>query len=253
VPWSQGRRLTVVGVLTATVEQDPRQGLCCQVWIPLDRDLSFVDVFLRCSGPPLSMTSALRKAIATAAPGAQLLRSGTLSGAIEATREAPRKAAWLLGFLALLALLLAGAGVYGVAAQLVLSRRQEFAIRLALGETPGGLARLVLGQTSRLALLGLSLGLLGSVWVGMVAKHLLLGVGNLDPLSWAGGGLLLLAAALLATLMPALRAARTQPAAALRSEEGRRHAGRSPGVARASPRWIKIGGRACPNDSRSRQ
>jgi putative ABC transport system permease protein len=213
-PW----RFPVVGVLGAAAEIDPREGLDHQVWIPLNPDLDFVDVFLRGPGAPGALAPALRRAVREAIPGAQVQRTMPLSEVVEGVNEVPRKAVWLLGSLSMLALFLAGAGVYGVTAQWVLARRRELGVRLALGETPGGLVRLVLGQASRLALLGLGFGLLGSAWVGLALRHLLHGVGTLDPLSCAGGVATLAVGVLLAALVPALRAARTHPGEALRSE-----------------------------------
>jgi putative ABC transport system permease protein len=208
----------VVGILGAAAENDPREGLDCQAWIPLNPDLSFVDFFLRGSGAPGSLVPAVRRAVQEAAPGALVLVARPLSEVVDRVNEVPRKAAWLLGSLSLLALFLAGAGVYGVTAQWVLARRRELGVRLALGETPGGLVRLVMGQASRLALLGLGFGLLGSAWVGMALRHMLHGVGVLDPLSCLGSVGMLSLGVLLAGLVPALRAARTHPAEALRSE-----------------------------------
>jgi ABC-type antimicrobial peptide transport system permease subunit len=77
---------------------------------------------------------------------------------------------------------------------------------------------MVLGQGVRLAALGLSLGLLVSIWVTFILKHLLQGVSNLDPFSYLLGAAVMLAATLLALVLPALRAARVQPAETLRGE-----------------------------------
>lgn len=91
-------------------------------------------------------------------------------------------------------------------------------MRVAMGATPGTLIRLVLNQGLRLVALGLGLGLLGSLWATMLLKSLLHGVANLDPLTYVLGALVLVGTALLALLLPALRAARLSPWEALRAE-----------------------------------
>ena len=122
----------------------------------------------------------------------------------------------LLAVFAGLALALAALGLYGVMAFLVSQRTREMGIRLALGARPGDLVRMVAGQSFRLALAGLALGLSGALGGTRLLGALLYGVHPLDPATFAGvSGLLLLVAAL-AGWLPTRRAGRVDPMVALR-------------------------------------
>jgi ABC-type antimicrobial peptide transport system permease subunit len=118
--------------------------------------------------------------------------------------------------LGLLALLLSGMGVYGVMAFTVHRRTRELGIRAALGAEPGRMLRTILAGGMRLALPGLILGVVLAILAARLLRGLLLGVSPLDP--WALGGvtLAILGMVLGGTLVPALRAARVDPAEALR-------------------------------------
>lgn len=129
-----------------------------------------------------------------------------------------RAAARLAVGFALLALVLAVVGTYGVLAQGVEQRRRELGVRLALGASGGGLARLVLGAGLRPALAGVGLGLALATAAGAAARALLHGVAPWDPSTLAGAATLLLAATALAAAWPAWRAARVDPALALRGD-----------------------------------
>ena len=126
---------------------------------------------------------------------------------------------WLMGWFAALTLMLSGAGLYGVVAHSVTSRRREWAVRLALGSAPGDVTRRVLvrgitlaaiGVSGGIALVSLALRLFGSEFPAQAAST---GGGTLTIV-----GVLMLAIALAASWLPSLRAARIAPAAALRSE-----------------------------------
>lgn len=113
---------------------------------------------------------------------------------------------------------LAMIGVYGVLALFVSSRKRELALRMALGASAAGVFRLVLSQGLRLALLAIVVGLAGSVILGRLLSAMLFGVRNGDPLTLTAVSLSLVLASLLACAIPALRAARVAPEAALREE-----------------------------------
>ena len=124
----------------------------------------------------------------------------------------------LVGLFSLLALLLASIGIYGVIAYSVSRRTQEIGIRLALGSPAASVLRLVIAEGMRLVLLGCAIGLVASLALTRVIQALLFGVSATDPLTILASGFLLLAVALLACWLPARRAARLDPMAALRCE-----------------------------------
>jgi ABC-type antimicrobial peptide transport system permease subunit len=100
----------------------------------------------------------------------------------------------------------------------VAQRTQEIGVRLALGAGEGQIFTLVVGQSLRLAALGLTLGLAGSLAAGQALKSLLFGVGGADPATIGGTAAILVAVALLAAYVPARRAMRIDPMTALRVE-----------------------------------
>ena len=124
----------------------------------------------------------------------------------------------LFSLFALLALLLAGIGLYGLIAYSVAQRRREFGIRFALGAQVRDLLRLVLGQGARLTALGLFLGLLTAVGVARLMESLLFRTTAYDPAVFGAVVFILALIAMLAALLPALRATKADPVAALRAE-----------------------------------
>ena len=124
----------------------------------------------------------------------------------------------LLGVLALIALVLASIGVYGVMAYLVAQGSREIGIRIALGATENGILMLILGQGATLAGVGVGVGLLGAAALSRFLNSLLFGVPALDGATFSTIGAGLLGVALLACYVPARRASRMDPADVLRSE-----------------------------------
>jgi putative ABC transport system permease protein len=125
---------------------------------------------------------------------------------------------WLIGSFALLALLLAALGIYGVMAYTTSQRTREIGIRLALGAQRGDVMKLVVGQGMKLALIGVALGLPASFALTRLIKSLLFGIGSADPLAFSAAVLMLAIAALLACYIPARRAAKVDPMVALRHD-----------------------------------
>jgi ABC-type antimicrobial peptide transport system permease subunit len=129
-----------------------------------------------------------------------------------------RLAGWVLGVFGGVALLLAGLGLYGVMAYSVAQRRREMGIRMALGAGRRDVLGLVIGQGMRLAALGMAVGLAAALALTRLVRSLLYGISATDPATFAAVVLLLGAGALMACLVPALRAMRLDPASALRYE-----------------------------------
>jgi putative ABC transport system permease protein len=141
-----------------------------------------------------------------------------MTGLLERVLAQQRLAMGLLLVFSVLSVLLALVGLYGVLSVSVEQRRREIGIRMALGSQSAGVLRLVLLRGLSLTGAGLAAGLATAPLFTRVFQQMLYGVTPLDPLTFAAAGLLIAMAALLASLIPAWRAARVDPAVALRQE-----------------------------------
>jgi putative ABC transport system permease protein len=130
----------------------------------------------------------------------------------------PRFYAWILGGLALMALGLASIGVYGIVSHSVAERTQEIGVKMALGAGFGNILKQVLRQSASLAAAGVILGLSGSFAVTRLLSGILYGVSSTDPLTFVTISGILASVAMVASLVPALRAAGVDPVVALRQE-----------------------------------
>ena len=142
----------------------------------------------------------------------------TLDAQLSASTALARTIAMLSGFFGALALLLASIGLYGIMAYTVARRRNEIGVRIALGAEYGRVVRMVLGEVGRIVLTGVAIGLVLSLVVIRLVKAFLYGVGPTDPLTLAMSAAVLLAVGICAAALPARRAARLDPVAALREE-----------------------------------
>ena len=129
-----------------------------------------------------------------------------------------RSAAWLVGGFAAMALLLGAVGLYGVIAYTVSQRTREIGVRMALGAQRGSVYRMIFNEAGRLIVIGVSFGLAGSVGSAMLMRKLLFGVAPWDAPTLAGVAFVLAVASLLASYIPARRAASVSPVEALRTE-----------------------------------
>jgi ABC-type antimicrobial peptide transport system permease subunit len=174
-------------------------------------------ITLRSALPPEQLTQTLRSTVAEIDPSLALQDVQTMTDALS-NMEAPRRFNTdLITAFALAALLLAAIGIYAVIAFSVSQRAHEIAIRMALGAQRAGIARLVLFSGARLAFLGCSLGVLGSLAVSRLVKSFLFEVSATDPFIYMTAVLTMMVLALLASALPATRAASTDPIDTLRS------------------------------------
>lgn len=177
-----------------------------------------VTLHVRTAGDVAALTGGVRDAVRAVDPTLPIFNVRTFAEHVRAATFRQRLAGSLLSVFGGLALLLAAVGLYAVLALLVGQRTREFGIRLALGATAGDLRRLVLHEGGRLVAVGLAIGAGLSLYSGRALEDLLIGVGPRDGLTLATVVLVLGAAALVACLSPARRAARLDPVRALRQE-----------------------------------
>ena len=175
-------------------------------------------VAVRVAGDVRLAMPAIRAAIQRAAPSLLLDGVTTMSAALERDVARERLIAYLAASFAFVALLLASIGLYGVLSYTVARRTQEIGVRMALGARPADLTRMVIGDGSRVVLLGIAAGILAAMIVGRLVTTLLAGVTGRDPITMAAVAVALVAVALIASYLPARRASRIDPATALRTE-----------------------------------
>jgi ABC-type antimicrobial peptide transport system permease subunit len=189
------------------------------LYLPLDqRPASSGMLHVRGRMEPTATLAAVRRELAILDPNMALEQAMPLAQLIGLTLFPQRMAAMAMGTFGLVGLLLAAIGIYGLLAFHVGSRTREIGIRMALGAPVGDVIRLVLRYSLRLTLVGTAVGLLAAFAATRLLASLLYGVTPLDPLTFALAALLLVLTALLASYVPARRAARVDPTVALRAE-----------------------------------
>ncbi len=176
------------------------------------------NLIVRTAVEPQSMAQALTRAIHEVDSQTAVTHILTLEQARYESMASPRVTASLLGIFSGLALLIATAGIGGIMALMVSQRVREIGIRIALGARPASILQMVLGQGMLLAILGVGIGIAGAVALTGLVKSLLFEVPPTDALTFSGVGLTLLAAAALASYLPAKRAAAVDPNVALRAD-----------------------------------
>jgi len=174
------------------------------------------DVIVRASGDATALVASIRAAVTSLDPAVPVYEVTTMDALIGRTLARDRFTAVLLAAFAVVSLVLAGVGIYGVFAGDVAQRRKEIGIRVALGAPSGGVVAMVMRRALTRALIGVALGTAGALVAARAMASLLYGVGSADPASFVGVAVLLLAVAVAATLVPALRAARVSPLVAIR-------------------------------------
>jgi len=189
------------------------------VYLPFAQDPKpAMSLAVRSVGDPTALVPAVRQTVRDLNMDQPIFQVQTLEAARAAGRASQRLATILLAGFAVVALLLAVIGLYGVVSYGVGQRTREFGIRLALGAPRREVLHLVLRQGAMLAVAGAGLGLAGAFALTRLMSTLLYGVQATDPLTFAGVTFLLIVVALVASYLPARRATRTDPLLALREE-----------------------------------
>ncbi|WP_424681837.1 ADOP family duplicated permease [Frateuria sp. YIM B11624] len=222
----------IVGVVDETYQFGPLQPRQPVLYLPLEQmpepilavfhSLEPLRFALRGNGNPADWGAGIRQAVAEMAPDQPIANVRSMDSIVRQTTQGARLGLLLIGLFALLALLLAAAGLYAVMAVAVAAREREFGVRLAMGAQPARLVRLVLRGGLRQIALGLAVGVVAALGLAHALSMLLLGMlgrgGAVDPWAMLGVCVVLFAAGLLACLLPAWRAGRVPPMRALRGE-----------------------------------
>jgi putative ABC transport system permease protein len=191
------------------------------VYDPFAQDTgTVVNLIVRTAGDPQALAPALRRTVAALDPDVGVRDAMSMTRVVAGAPSTFRRQypARVIGAFSLLALVLAVLGIYGVTSYAVARRTREIGVRVAVGARPGDVVALVLSSGARLAVLGVVAGLAASWAAGRALASLLYGVSPADAASLGASVAVVLAAALLATLVPALRALRVNPTVALRTE-----------------------------------
>lgn len=211
--------ITIVGVVEDTFRRGRDQTVRMESWLPYaQRATRSADVVLRSTLPDDVLERTVRQHVQALDAGIPVKPVERVGALFEADTAPRRLSLSLLGAFALVALVLAVIGIYGVIAYGVSQRTGEFGVRLALGAGAGRLQSMVLRQGLALVGAGILIGTVGAFVSARLAGTLLFGVGHADPASYVAAALVFLAVASAACLMPARRAARTNPTEALRYE-----------------------------------
>jgi putative ABC transport system permease protein len=212
-PWR-----TVVGVVSDVRHRGPASPPRPEIYQPLGQ-ASFTSMAfaVRSAVPAAAIVPALRAAVARRDPRQPISRVSTMDEHITRAVSRPHFMSTLIGSFAVLALLLAVVGIYGVMAYAVAQRTREIAIRCALGARPGDVIRMVLVKACWLGASGVAAGIGASMALTRVLAGQLFGVSPTDPLTYSSVAALLIAVTLLAGAIPAARATRIDPTLAMRS------------------------------------
>jgi predicted permease len=213
-PWT-----TVIGVIADARTESLAEASAPQIYLNLyqkhPKDLAiFVRGRLDAAATPVE----LRREVQAVNPELPVFGAQTLSDTLSASLSERRFSMEIIGLFALTALLLAGLGIYGVISYLVSERTHEIGIRLALGAQRSDILRMVVRQGLGLAIAGAAVGLVCALIVSHLMAGMLYGVRPSDPMTFGGVALLLIGVALLACYIPARRAIRVDPLAALRHD-----------------------------------
>jgi len=219
-----GRSYEIIGIAgdSKSVTLGEETTACVYQYLPRDPDqvlsLLGLTLLVKTSGDPAPMTLRVRQQIEALDPHLAVFNVDTLTHHVSKAFLVPRLCAVLFGVFGLIGLTLASVGLYGVVSYSVRSRTREIGIRMALGARAAGIVRLVVQQALAIVTAGLVLGLGLAFGLSRFTASLLYGISATDAVTFVGVPLVLLAAALLAVLLPARRAAAVQPMSALRFE-----------------------------------
>jgi putative ABC transport system permease protein len=211
------RWFTIVGVVRDTKRQGLDQPVRIESWMPLAQmPAGSMDVVLRTTGDPLALGNAARETVWSLDRDLPIPTIQTVEQILSERVAQRRLNMLLLALFALVALILAAVGVYGVMNYAVTQRTHEIGVRVALGAQTRDVLRLIVGQGMKLALAGVVIGLIATLALTRLMASLLFGVSATDPITFVAIAALLFMVAIAACWIPARRASKVDPMAALR-------------------------------------
>jgi putative ABC transport system permease protein len=187
-------------------------------YVEAQEPTGYLTMVVRHSGDPAALAAAVRNAVRDLDRDVPLTDVATMSTRLTRSMADRRYPMLLLSGFAVLAVVLAAVGLYGLLSYVVSRRSREIGVRVALGAGRGTVLRMVLGDGVRLTLVGILIGAAGSALGARALGRLLYGIGPSDPVTFVAVAILLLAVALLASYVPAARATHVDPMVALRTE-----------------------------------
>ncbi len=209
--------MTIVGIVADSRTRDLDEAPVPLMYMPYPYfTVPFMSVVSRSSAGPGAVATAVREEVRALDPGMPVDAARPVQDLVADRVAGPRFRTLLVGAFALMALLLATVGVYGLVSYSVAQRTREFGIRMALGAHPRQVMLPVLGEGLALAALGVALGTLGAFFATRLLAGFLYDVGTTDPLTFAGVAALLLLVALAASYLPSRRALAIDPIVALK-------------------------------------
>jgi putative ABC transport system permease protein len=210
---------TVVGIVKDTKPRALDGAPAAEMYMPFAQNPQrSMALMIRTTSTTESLTDAVRGEVQTLDKNQLVHTVKTMKSVMSEAVATPRFRTFLLGVFAVVALILAMVGVYGVMSYSVTQRTHEIGIRMALGARGSDVLKLVIGNGMALAIAGVGIGLIASFALTRVIRQLLFGINPSDPLTFAGIALLLTGVALLACYLPARRAMKVDPMVALRYE-----------------------------------
>jgi putative ABC transport system permease protein len=216
---ASGPELAVVGVVDDATFASLGERTEEHAYVPLRQQYrDWETLVVQTRADPALVSPRIRAIIASVDPTLPTFGVMTLQQSVESGFATSRMAAGVAGFFAALALLIAAVGLYAVVAGTVAERTREIGVRLALGASPSVVLRFIMSGGARLGAWGLVIGLICAIGVARLMEGLLYGLSPSDPLTFALAPLTLAIVVLVATYLPARRAVRLDPIAALRSE-----------------------------------
>jgi putative ABC transport system permease protein len=222
---ARGQTRTVVGVVGEVRVRGLERASEPQLYLPAGQvpDTAFTnddpkDLIIRYAGTAGTLLPAVREIVRAADPEQPISDVRTLEDVVAGETATRRAQLNILGTLAAIAMLLSGVGIYGLLAYTVTQRSREIGVRLALGAEPAGVARMIVWQGMKLALVGLVPGVLAAYWAARGMRSLLFGVEPADPATVLVVVGLVLFMTLAGSLLPVLRAVRVKPILVLKAE-----------------------------------